>query len=348
MIPDRPDLDQVAPEVRAYVEALEAEVAHLSRTVEQGEEAGESAQAEPSLEPSEPPTTLNLITISREGVIKRTPRHLYHRQRRGGMGIFDLEAREEDAPVALLVADEAQSLVVLTDRARAFRLPINALPASPVHSRGQSLGALLPLDPGETQAVFLSPHDRGYLAMLTAKGYVRVTPAHLVGEKMTPGLTLFKAEEYGAPVAACWTPGDSGLFIATQRGLAIRFPEKQVPLSGALGIRLETGDAVIALLSVRPDTGVFLLGSDGRGTIRLMSGFNANKAPGAGGKIALKTDRLVGAVVVEESDDLFLISRLSKIVRFTANEIPAKDGVVQGVNCMTLRADETAAVCASR
>jgi DNA gyrase/topoisomerase IV subunit A len=90
-----------------------------------------------------------------------------------------------------------------------------------------------------------------------------------------------------------------------------------------------------------------MLGADGLGTVRLMSGFSANKAPGGGGKIALKTDELVGAVAVEEGDDLFALSRLSKLIRFVADEVPAKEGVVQGVRCMTLRADVAVAVAAS-
>ncbi len=349
----RPDLSDLNSDIRAYVEFLEAEVERLRAQANlpggaEPAEVDEMALAEP-LEASEPPTTINIITISQAGAVKRTPRHLYNRQRRGGMGIFDIELRDDDAPTALVSADESQSLVVLTDRARAFRLPVSALPASPVRSRGQSLDGLLPLEADERPAVFLPSHERGYLVVLTAKAWMRIAPAHLVGEKMQPGFTLYHADEFGAPVTACWTPGDSDLFIATRRGLALRFPEKQVPLTGALGIRLdaEHGDEAFALLSVRPESGVFLLGAEGRGTIRLMSGFNANKAPGAGGKMAMKTERLIGALVVKDTDDLFVISRLSKIIRFKANEVPAKDGVVQGVNCMALRADETVAVCAS-
>jgi DNA gyrase/topoisomerase IV subunit A len=79
-----------------------------------------------------------------------------------------------------------------------------------------------------------------------------------------------------------------------------------------------------------------------------MAGFAANKAPGSGGKIALKTDHLIGAVTVANSDDIFIISGLGKIIRFQAGEVPAKEGVVQGVNCMALRADETAALTESK
>ncbi len=74
-----------------------------------------------------------------------------------------------------------------------------------------------------------------------------------------------------------------------------------------------------------------------------MAGFSQNKAPGAGGKQAMKADRLVGVGAVSERDDIFIISRLGKIIRFHADEIPAKEGVVQGVACMALRSDETTA-----
>ncbi|MGC9394402.1 MAG: hypothetical protein ACP5J4_06060 [Anaerolineae bacterium] len=70
----------------------------------------------------------------------------------------------------------------------------------------------------------------------------------------------------------------------------------------------------------------------------------ANKSPGGGGKVALKTDKLVAAAAATTTGDIFIISRNSKIIRFQAAEVPPKEGVVQGVNCMALRGDETAAV----
>ena len=85
----------------------------------------------------------------------------------------------------------------------------------------------------------------------------------------------------------------------------------------------------------------------GKGTIRLLEGFRANKAPGAAGKVAIKTDALVAALGVAETADLFLISETGKIIRFQAEEIPAKTGVVQGVNCMNLRNDVVTAATAT-
>ncbi|MGH2524490.1 MAG: DNA gyrase C-terminal beta-propeller domain-containing protein [Anaerolineales bacterium] len=339
MSSQRPDLSQLDPALRAYVEALEAEIERLR--------AGEEAAPAALVEPDEPPTTLNVITLSQGGLIKRTPRHLYSRQRRGGMGIFDLEFPESDAPARLAIADENSSLVLLTDRGRAFRLPVSRLPEAPVRSRGQPLGALLPLEAGERVVTALAEQGRGYLALLLQNAHVRLLPAHIVGEKLVPGLALYRADDFGPLCSACWTSGNDDLFIATQQGLAIRFAERSLSLPGGLGLRLEASDAPVAITAVRAEGGVFLVGVDGRGAIRLMSGFNANKSPGAGGKIALKTDQLTGAAAVSAGDDIFIISRLGKIIRFRADEVPAKEGVVQGVNCMALRGDETAGLAVS-
>jgi DNA gyrase subunit A len=341
---ERPDLDKLDPAVRAYIEALDAELDHLRRDAGRPRRSG---AAEGPSEPSEPPTTLNVISISTAGMAKRTPRHLYSRQRRGGMGVFDLETPEDDPPAFLTFADESQSLILLTNQARAFRLPVGKLPESPVHSRGQSVTARLSLNAGERLALVLPDQGGTNVALLTRRGHVRWFAGHLLGEKLRPGIVLYEAAKFGPPTAACWAPGDGELFIATRRGRAIRFAARQVPVRGCLGIRLDRGDTAVAIAAVRPDSGVFLLSADGRGTIRLMSGFRPNKAPGGGGKIAIKTDHLTGATAVADADDIFIVSRLSKLIRFRAVEVPPKEGVVQGVNCMALRADETVAVTVS-
>jgi DNA gyrase subunit A len=311
----------------------------------QAEPLVEAAErVEPQLEPDEAPTPLNVITVSALGFAKRTPRHLYSRQRRGGMGVFDLEVSDADRPALLTVADESQSLILITNLARAFRVRVRDLPEVPVHGRGQSLTSPLPLQRDERLSVALPNRDSGYLAVLSWRGFVRCLRYNVLGEGMIPGMALYEVREFGAPIAACWTPGDADLFVATRRGMAIRFSERQVPVAGGPGIRLEAEDSAAAIAPVRQESGVFLLGADGKGTIRLMSGFSPNKSPGGGGKQALKTDRLVGAVTLGENDDLFIISRLGKIIRFRAPDVPAKEGVVQGVHCMALRADDTAAV----
>lgn len=337
---ERPNLNNVAPEVKAYIEALEAKLARLQPRRE--------SAASPDPEPGEPPTTLNMITISARGMAKRTPRHLYGRQRRGGMGIFDLEAAGGDPPAVLTVADENEVVLLFTDFGRAFRLPVASLAETAVRGQGQALTVMLQFRPHERIVAALPENGGAYAALVSQRGWVRRVRSSYLGKSLIPGTTFHDVKEGGYLTAVCWTPGDDELFMATRLGKGIRFLESQVPARGCLGMRVDVDDAAVAVTAVHPDSGVFLLSNDGKGTIRLMAGFSANKAPGAGGKVAMKTDHLVGAVSVSEEDDIFVISELSKIIRFRAEEVPPKEGVVQGVNCMTLRNDKVTALTASR
>ena len=343
---ERPDLSAVDPAVVAYIETLEAELAQVRERGQSSRRQHESA-VERS-DPSEPPTTINVVTISAGGLAKRTPRHLYGRQRRGGMGVFDLDAPEDDAPAFLALADESESLVLISNNGRAFRLPLSALAEVPVRSRGQAMFEHAPMAINERLACVTPAGGGNYLTLVTERGQVRRYPVHNFAEAMRPGVVLYDIQYGGPPAAVCWTAGDDDLLIATRQGRAIRFAEKQVPVRGCLGIRLERDDTVAAAAAVKDASNLFILGADGKGAIRAMSGFGANKAPGSGGKTLFKTDALIGAMPVTDTDDIFIISRLGKIIRFQAVETPAKEGVVQGVNCMEFRADEAMAVAITR
>ncbi|MCB0156770.1 MAG: hypothetical protein KDD83_01460, partial [Caldilineaceae bacterium] len=179
MTVERPDLSDIAPEVLAYIEALEARLDALEG--DDGHARGER------LEPSEPPTTMNVITISRRGVAKRTPRHFYTRQRRGGMGVFDLDCDDNDAPAFLLTADESAGLVIVTDRARVFRLPVADLPEGDVRADGRPLGPQLGLQEGEQIALAFPDRGDTYLNIVTVRGQVRRFNAHYFGASLRAG-----------------------------------------------------------------------------------------------------------------------------------------------------------------
>lgn len=338
---DRPDLTNLPPAVVAYIETLEAEL-RRSRKPAPAPEAETEAEL-PPLKPDEPPGTRCLITLTGGGLAKRTPRHLYSRQRRGGMGVFDLDAPESDPPRALVECDEAQSLLLFTNLGRAFRLPAGQVPLAEVRSRGQGIAPRFTLLEGEQWVVALPDETRGGVALLSELGFVRYLRHHVFGEYMKPGAVMLDTNKFGPLAGVCRTPGDGDLFIATRGGKAIRFSEKLVPPQGGQGIRVEAGDRAVAVAAVYDDSSVFLADAAGRGTLRLMASFNPNKSVGGGGKIAMHSGDLVAALTVGEDDELFLITRLSKIIRFMAAEVPAKDAPVQGVNCMLLRADQVVA-----
>lgn len=336
----RPDLSQASQEIRDYVEWLETELATAQQAASP---PTQPETAEGALSP-EAPTTFNLVTLSRNGMIKRTPRHLYARQHRAGMGVFDLDIPETDAPLSICTADQNQDLLLITEGGHAFRLPLRSLPESPVRDRGGSISEFLSLPAGESLKVILPAQDGGYLALLSGTGYVRLLRHNYMGETMQPGTTVFEVGKYGPVAAGSWTSGQGDVLITTRLGMGIRFRQKLVLNSYGLGIRLDRGDEVVSIAQVSEDSGIFLGCADGKGTIRMMAGFNANKEPGGSGKITMKTDHLVGAISADMDADIFMITQLSKIIRFPAAEIPPKMGVVQGVNCMSLRADRVVAV----
>ncbi|MDJ0753033.1 MAG: DNA gyrase C-terminal beta-propeller domain-containing protein [Ardenticatenaceae bacterium] len=329
---ERPDLTEVPPLIVQYISYLEEELSRI----------GAKQNDEPTKVFHEPPSTINVITASNKGLVKRTPRHFYSRQKRGGMGVFDLDSPEGDAPDFVVVGDQEEEAVVISNFARVFRLPIATIQEAEVRAKGHPIRDLMAFHEKEYVAGVLTGSDN-YVAILTEKAFVITRNRHYLKN----GAILYDVHQTGAPVAVCWSNGQDHLFVSTQQGKAIRFGVKQVPNRGCLAIRRESGDELLSITAVSEDEGVLLVGADGKGTIRRMSGFRANKAPGAGGKTAMNCETLVGAMKVGEADDVFMISKLGKMIRFSAADIPAKEGVVQGVVCMQLRADEVAAVAVS-
>jgi DNA gyrase subunit A len=352
----RPNLNNIPAEVRTYIESLEAEIARLQRPAPGRRDAHARSRPESedanfsmdeAFETAEPPTNIQMITMTASGYAKRTQRHLYNRQRRGGIGIFDLESPNDEPPAILSVIEENQNLLVFTNMARAFRVSLSTIPSAPVRSRGESIIGRLNLLPDEKIASILPDRAQGYIAFLGQNGGIRMLRHHVFGEYMKPGTSVFDPRPFGPLISASWTPGDSDLLITTRQGKAIRFAEKLVPPPGGLGIRLSAGDQAVAVSPVNDESRVFLLTSDGKGTIRLMDSFTSNKAPGAGGKYIMTTDELITSFPAQPEEDIFAISRLGKIIRFNAAEVPAKDGVVQGVICMSFRSDDCRAAVAA-
>ena len=347
---DRPDLNNIDQKVVAYIEYLEGRIKPAPSQPRRAERASVETEAEAlphfdePAQPAEGPTSINIITASRFGIAKRTHRHLYNRQHRGGMGIFDLDAGDDDQPVCLAGVDDSQNLLLFTSRARVFRYALNRLIDSPVRNKGESLFDRLPLEADETLAAVLPERSSGYIALISVSGRVRVLRHHLFGEHMKAGMSLYPYSDFGILANVCWTHGDGELVVVSENGIGIRFNEKLIPPNGDLAIKLSSDDQVAAIAPVYADSDVFLIGADGKGTLRSMAGFAANKSMGGSGKQLFKSKRVVGMVTVNTNDDVFIISQLGKIIRFRADEVPASDGVVQGVICMSLRGDEVASV----
>ena len=169
----RPDLTGLAPDILAYIEMLEAEIESLRS------EGDSEQRVDALLEPSEAPTSIHIITVSAGGVAKRTPRHLYLRQRRGGMGVFDLDTPENDPPAFVVMADVTASLILLTDQGRAFRLPVSEVTEREVRGRGLLIGIELK---ERVQPALVALLERGVLALPAGPNVLRLLPPLVIAE----------------------------------------------------------------------------------------------------------------------------------------------------------------------
>ena len=145
MTPERPDLTNLPDAVKAYILELETELEKLRGNrvrlpaARQKPRIMDEDEAFNSIsvlsEPAEPSTTINVITATASGVAKRTPRHHYIRQRRGGMGIFDLDTPDHDPAAIVAIADISQHLLLLTNHGRAYRLSVSAITETAIRAR---------------------------------------------------------------------------------------------------------------------------------------------------------------------------------------------------------------------
>ena len=207
------------------------------------------------------------ITVTLHGYIKRTPLDAYRAQKRGGKGRSGMSTREDDAVARVYIANTHTPILFFTSRGMVYRIKAWRLPVGVPSSRGRSLVNLLPLRKGEKiTALLLLPENQEhweglYLFFVTSYGFVRRNPLESFRNINANGKIAMKLESGdGHVVSVVLCLGSEDALLATANGKAVRFPVKDVRVfkgrnsTGVLGVRLQDGDRVIALL---------LLGSDG-------------------------------------------------------------------------------------
>jgi DNA gyrase subunit A len=343
---DRPDLSNLPHTVINYIEYLESLIGQNKSTKIKNITESQSNETIP-INP-EAPTTVQILTVSRLGFAKRTTRHHYLPQHRGGTGNPDFQIDSVDEYALLCSFDKATTtLLAFTNMGRVFRISVSRFEEKGIRDSGDWLWERIELDPGEKIAAILPVQATGFVAMVTRTGRIRTLRHHLFGEHMRSSMVVFSPMEHGELIAACWTPGDADLLVSTRNGMAIRFSEKIIPKMGDQSIKLSAGDEVIGLTSVYPDGEVFIGTADGRGALRTMEGFAPNKSMGGTGKILIKSNHVVGITSILPDDHIFMLTHQGKVIRFQVGEIPMTDAPVQGVNCMLLRNDEVISIIKS-
>lgn len=358
-------IEQATPVLRRYIVTLEHENARLRQELHELRDTTSrrerAAVARENREPAASATVptprygddVMVITVTAQGLCKRTPINDYSAQRRGGVGVFDIQTSRDDQVAYVLVGRAAAALLVLSSRGRAFRVPVETLPLAEIRGRGAALPERLMFTEGETIGALLvldeERDDRPNVLIATASGWLRSLHRNYVGPRLQPGTLLVDPGRGGPPAAATLSHGGGDVLVALRSGVAYRFSEQLIRREGVRGIQVRPDD-VVAGLTVISEGGaeaIFLASGDGLGTRRSEDTFSSNKSPGGQGKVIMKTDALAGVAAVTEQSEVFCVSGLGKIIRFAVAEAPPKAGNVQGVTIMDCRGDRLTAIAVS-
>ena len=289
-----------------------------------------------------------VLTMSRQGYVKRIPIDTYRAQRRGGRGMQGMETKEEDWVEHLFVASTHDYLMAFTDQGRCHWVKVWGIPHGSRYSKGKPIVNFLDLAPGEKVASVLPVRkfsgDR-FLLFCTKNGVVKKTPLSAYGNVRAMGIYAIKFREGDELIDVRITHGTNEVVLATRLGKAIRFPESDVrPMGrhteGVMGIRLGKGDEVVGMVVVRRPAETLLSATEhGMGKRSQIGDYPLHHRGGQGVinlKLSKKTGRVVAVRAVTRDDQLMVITRKGVVNRQPVSDMRVIGRAAQGVRLVNL------------
>jgi DNA gyrase subunit A len=304
-----------------------------------------------------------VITISREGYIKRTPLTEYRRQGRGGKGAIGSNSRDEDFIEHLLIASNHNYMLFFTESGQCFWLRVFEIPEGTRTSKGRAIQNIINIPKEENIKAYIkliSLKDKEYLEnnfiiMCTRKGTIKKTSLEAYSRPRANGINAININEGDSLLEANLTSGSSEIVMALKSGRAIRFNEATVrPMgrtaTGVRGISLDNdNDEVVGMISIdNPDTTVLVVSEKGYGKRTDIDDYRVTNRGGKGVKtlnVTEKTGNLVAIKGVTDNEDLMIINKSGVIIRIAISELRTMGRATQGVRLITLKGnDEIASV----
>lgn len=290
-----------------------------------------------------------VVTITRSGYVKRTRLDQYRSQKRGGKGIKGAQLREDDVVDHFFTTTTHHWLAFFTNKGRVYRAKAYELPEGGRDSKGQHVANLLAFQPEEkiAQVLTFSSYDEAeYLALATRSGLVKKTRFIEYDSNRTGGLIAINLREMedGAPdevVSAELVNGDDELLLVSHRGQSLRFLASDEALrptgratSGVRGMKFREGDHLLAMTVIRPDSDLLVVTEGGYAKRTSVEEYRVQGRGGLGIKVAnLVAERggLVGALIVNDDDEVMVIMHSGKVQRSRVDEVPRTGRNTQGV-----------------
>ena len=293
-----------------------------------------------------------VITVTQTGYIKRSPLSHYRSQHRGGKGRTGMVTKEGDFVEHLYVATAHSYILVFTETGRIHWLKVHEIPQAGPAARGKAIVNLLSLDKDERVATTLAVRDFDddhYLLFATEKGTVKKTELKAYSNPRAGGIIGINIDDDDRLLGVKMTTGESTVLLATAKGFAIRFPEKDArPMGratrGVRGIKLRKGDRVVAMESLTPEAGEILsMAEKAVGKRTPVDQYRLQSRGGMGIinlKVSDKTGEVVGAKQVLPTDGMMLITKEGKIIRIGVDGVRISSRSTQGVKLMDLDTDD--------
>ena len=293
-----------------------------------------------------------VLTVSRQGYVKRVPIDTYRAQKRGGRGMQGMGTRDEDWVEHLFVASTHDYLMVFTRSGRCYWIKVWEIPEARRAARGRPIVNLLSIEPGEEIAAFVPVRefrDDSYLLFCTLKGVVKKTPLSAYSNVRSVGLNAINVRDSDELIDVQITDGGDEVVLATQDGLAIRFREANVrPMGrateGVRGIRLAGDDVVVGMVVVHRDSTLLVVTEHGMGKRSHVKGYRLQQRGGKGVlnlRVTKKTGRVVSINAVDEHEQLMVITRNGVVNRQPVAEIRVIGRATQGVRLVNLDDGDT-------
>ena len=300
-----------------------------------------------------------VVTLSHSGYIKAQPLSEYRAQRRGGRGKQAASTKDDDWVDQLFIANTHDTILCFSDRGRVYWLKVWEVPQGSRASRGRPIVNMFPLAENEKITVVLpikTFDDEHYVFMATSQGTVKKTALSDFSNPRKAGIIAVDLDEGDYLIGAAVTDGRHDVMLFSDAGKAVRFSEGDVRAMGrtARGVRgmaLEEGQKVIAMLvagdesdSVQTRRSVLTATENGYGK-RTPLIEHTRHGRGTKGMIAIQSSerngRMVAAILVEEGDEIMLITTGGVLVRTRVDEIREMGRATQGVTLIGVEEGDT-------
>lgn len=291
-----------------------------------------------------------VVTMTKLGYIKRMPEDTFKSQNRGGKGIKGMNTIDDDYIENLIVSNTHNYIMFFTNRGRVYRLKGYEIPEASRTARGVAIINLLQLQPDEKVTTVIPINDEKeekYLFMATKNGMVKKSELSEYKNVRKSGLTAIVLRENDELIEVKNTTGDNDIFLITKKGMAIRFNEANVRKTGrtsmgVIGMHLRKDDEVISMQRESESEEILMITENGIGKKTRTSEFNRQNRGGLGVKcykITEKTGNLVGAKMVNDDNDVMIITTEGIVIRTACDKISTLGRITSGVKVINLGKD---------